>query len=178
MPTQLDIDGSIHEFPDDWQVITFDESPTYRPVSGIGLKGCDVVGVSGQTLWLIEMKDYTYAGANPPSDLAQTVVWKAVNTLGLLAFWSRWPAESEMTSLARAAIACPQVNVGLHIELKHGRKKIPSADPLAAQLQRLKAVGKPLRANDFVVTSSLHPSPKAPWSSRRDPSTRDLHVDR
>lgn len=70
----LNVDGTIFEFPKHWRVSIFDEWEQFkRPASELHLKGCDIVAFDGETLWLIEVKDYTYLDASIPKDLTQIV---------------------------------------------------------------------------------------------------------
>ncbi len=50
--------GLSFRFPEDWIVFKYDEHRFYRYVSGSGLKGVDFIGVKGESLYLIEVKNY------------------------------------------------------------------------------------------------------------------------
>lgn len=100
---QVRVDGTYLSFPAAWRVSVLDEWPQYRkPAGEIGLRGCDVVAVDGQTLGLIEMKDYTYPGTTPPRDLSTVIVQKAAGTIALLFALQRRDATSEAATSARA----------------------------------------------------------------------------
>lgn len=62
---ELLVDGTFFTFPPNWQTEIFDEWPQYKRATGeLELRGCDVLALDGQDLWIIEMKDYTYDGAS------------------------------------------------------------------------------------------------------------------
>ena len=66
---ELDVDGAIFCFPDDWEASKFDEWSYFRSVMsrivdplGRASHGCDVVALHDGDLWLIEAKDYSHPG--------------------------------------------------------------------------------------------------------------------
>lgn len=176
MPNEISIDGTFFAFPDDWRILPFDDTREFRTASGQGIKGCDVVAIDGRTLWLIEVKDYTYPEATIPPNLATMVCQKVNGTLGLLHSWSRNESSSEVLDFARASLRASELRVALHIELRP-RDPTLLAQPLATHKDRLRAAGRrPLRIDRWEVTSTLLPSPNTPWTSQRDPDTRDHHI--
>jgi hypothetical protein len=50
--------GLRFQFPKDWIVFKYDEHRFYRYVSGAGLKGVDFIGIQGDELYLMEVKNY------------------------------------------------------------------------------------------------------------------------
>ena len=64
MPVECEVDGSFFVFPDGWELEKLDEwaeqkRKTQPPLHS---KGCDLVAMKDGVLWLVEAKDYTYAG--------------------------------------------------------------------------------------------------------------------
>jgi len=66
---ELDVDGAVFCFPDDWEASKFDEWAYFRSVMsrivdplGRASHGCDVVALHDGDLWLIEAKDYSHPG--------------------------------------------------------------------------------------------------------------------
>jgi len=66
---ELDVDGAVFCFPDDWEASKFDEWSYFRSVMsrivdplGRAPHGCDVVVLHDGDLWLIEAKDYSHPG--------------------------------------------------------------------------------------------------------------------
>ncbi|WP_462417169.1 hypothetical protein [Kytococcus sp. Marseille-QA3725] len=180
MANALSVDGTILTFPAAWDLLAFDDTPEYSDARGFGIKGCDVVAIDGDDLWLIEVKDYTYPGARPPQDLPDEIVRKVIGTMGLLALWSRAPEVSDRMGFGRRAMACSSIRIALHVEFPDkGRGRALLMKPLSDQKDRLVTKArKPLRVHkhDVVVTSSLAPAPGAPWTGRRDPDTRERHL--
>ena len=178
--TEITVDGTVFTFPEDWDVSVFDEWPQYRKVAGmLGIPGCDIVARDGETLWIIEMKDYTYPAAAAPTDLAEAVARKTLGTMALLYALQRNPAQSQAQEFARRSARTTRVRMVLHIEVKDGgRKGKQVSGPLMAWKSKLEAHRKALGLDKCEVTSTLMPSPHTPWTARRDPTTRRAHSDR
>lgn len=178
-PRELLVDGTYFTFPHGWHTEIFDEWPQYGKVKNLGIKGCDVVALDGDDLWIIEMKDYTYLGANPPDILHQTVALKAVGTMALLYALARSASDSPARDFAIKCSANTRIHLALHVEVKDaGRREEQVQAVLAPLLQKLKKTQKALGLHKAHVTSTLAPSSNTPWTARRNPETRGLHVDR
>jgi hypothetical protein len=57
----VSVDGLRFEFPDDWQVTKLDDWPFYRKHFARmwdHIKAVDLGAIDGDSLWLIEAKDY------------------------------------------------------------------------------------------------------------------------
>lgn len=176
MSNTISIDGTNFAFPADWRILPFDDTQGFKTASGQGIKGCDLVAIHGRTLWLIEVKDYTYPEATIPPELAKMVCQKVNGTLGLLHSWARNKSSSEVLDFARDALGVSELRAALHIELPP-RDPTLLAQPLATHKDRLLAAGKrSLRIDKWEVTSTLLPSPNTPWKSMRDPATRHRHI--
>lgn len=179
MNTMLKIDGTFFQFPEGWETTVFDEWPQYlKPASSLGLKGCDILAINGGTLWIIEVKDYTYPDAKQPEDLATVVGQKAIGTMALLYALQRSKNDSAAVRFARACTVTTEIKLALHIEIKDGGRKERQVRPLLMSLeQKLQNIGKMLHIKAH-VTSTLAPNPAAPWEFQRDSTTRGVHVDR
>ncbi|HLQ81708.1 MAG TPA: hypothetical protein VK122_11515 [Brachybacterium sp.] len=179
-PGEMNIDGTLFTFPEDWDVTVFDRWPQYqRPAGALGLLGCDVLALDGETLWIIEMKDYTYAGARPPDELTRTVGGKAAGTMAVLFALQRAEAQSNAAQFAQGCAAATRIHLALHVDIKDGGRKSKHIEPMLATLQgKLRQVRKALGLSKCYVTSTLAPHASAPWSARRDPDTRHRHEDR
>lgn len=61
-------------FGPSWSVLRFDQSVFFKTLTGQGLRGVDFVGIHGNHLYLIEVKNYTraknQAAPSPPEALA------------------------------------------------------------------------------------------------------------
>lgn len=176
---ELLVDGTYFKFPDTWQAEIFDEWPQFRATTELGVKGCDVLALDGQDLWIIEMKDYTYSGAKQPEDLHETVGLKAVGTMALLYSLTRSVSDSGAKQFAIKCSSSVRIHLALHVEMKDGgRKGKQTKAMLMPLLGKLKKTQKSLGLHKAYVTSTLEPSPHTPWTSRRDPATRARHSDR
>lgn len=179
-PRELDIDGTYFKFPDHWDVQVFDEWPQFKKMSGaLAALGCDVVALDGDRLWLIEMKDYTYDGAEQPQELHQTVGKKAIGTMALLFALTKTRQDSAAKEFAIKCLSSTDIHLALHVEVKDGgRRDATIRSLLPPLLDKLKRSQKALGIHKAHVTSTLAPSTNTPWSARRNPATRALHVDR
>lgn len=144
MNTMLKIDGTFFQFPEGWKTTVFDEWPQYlKPASSLGLKGCDILAINGGTLWIIEVKDYTYPDAKQPEDLATVVGQKAIGTMALLYALQRSKNDSAAVRFARACAVTTEIKLALHIEIKDGGRKERQVRPLLMSLeQNYKISGK------------------------------------
>lgn len=165
------IDGRFFTFPKHWSIALFDEWPQFKGLTGkYSIKGCDVVALDGDTLWLIEMKDYGYPGADLPSDLWTTMGKKAVGTLALLSSLGRSENQSDARDFARACIDAKQIRIALHIEVKASVKSNQVKAQLRAYKNKLNKVKSDLHLSKaFIYSSHIDTTP---WSNRVDPSTR------
>ncbi|WP_306368991.1 hypothetical protein [Nocardiopsis sp. CC223A] len=176
---EVEIDGSFFVFPEGWELERSDEWPEQRRAtpSPFHSKGCGLVSVKDGTLWLIEVKDYTYPGAEVPDDLAEKVGLKFFRSLAVLHMAARW-GQGSRREFSLAALACPEARVRLAVEPPDGgRRLIGVATPLAGLKDRLRRVTKKLNVHRPVVGDS-HLMNGVPWEIRRNPETRDAHTDR
>lgn len=175
--TEIDVDGVLLAFPETWKVEIFDEWPQYRDLSGTGqIHGCDVVALDDQTLWLIEVKDYSYPGAKHPPNLEESLLRKAIGTLALIGALGRSGNQSNAQEFSRDALAASALILGFHVEPNNIRSDRAVAGLLASFQQAATRAAKKLHIPKAVVSSTMHPGPQAPWQSRRNPETRDKHL--
>lgn len=129
---ELDVDGMIFRFPDDWQAVKYDDTQFYRGIFQKvhdGIKAVDLLAIPNAEpeVFLIEVKDYTRpkTHAVKPSELADDVARKVTSTLaGIMA--GRLYAENELeASLFQAATSRQKVTVVLHCE----NPRVPIVDP-------------------------------------------------
>lgn len=174
---EIEIDGTIFSFPHHWRVEVFDEWPQYRDVSGTGqIHGCDVVALDGSRLWLIEVKDYSYPGARSPQNIDEVLLRKAVGTLALLSALGRSKNQSPAHDFSVDSLRAQEIYLTLHVEPSAQQSRRTSAGPLMAYRQKAEWAARRLHLAKGFVTSSLTPNPRTPWTSRRDPATRDAHL--
>ena len=176
---ELEVDGSFFTFPDGWRVEKVDEwaeqkKLTRKPFMS---KGCDLVAIGDGQLWLIEAKDYSYAGASVPDDLEDVVGLKVFHTLAILQAVALW-GDGSHKDFSMTATSSKTAFVCLAVELPHGgRRLLGVATPLAALRDRLTKVTRLFNVFRPVVSNSFVMGP-VPWQIRRDPSKRGNHADR
>ena len=179
MAREYEVDGSIFAFPEGWMVEKLDEWPeqTRLTPDPFNSKGCDLVALQADTLWLVEAKDYTYPGARVPADLARQVSIKVFHSLAVLHAAARW-GDGQNKTFSAKALTVREARVCLAVELPDGGRKLQEvATPLAALLTELKKAIKPLGVHRPLVSNS-HLLNGVPWVVRRDPGTRSRHLDR
>lgn len=179
MPVETEVDGSFFVFPGGWELEKLDEWPEQKKATRppFHSKGCDLVAMKDGELWLIEAKDYTYPGAEVPDDLADKVGLKIFHSLAVLHAVARW-GEGNRQEFSTRALACQDARVCLAVELPDGGRRLMGvATPLAGLKDKLKRVTRKLNVHRPVVSNS-HRLNGVPWKIRRDPRTRDAHLDR
>jgi hypothetical protein len=113
------VDGLTFQFPDDWQVTKLDDWPFYRlhfAKMWNHIKSVDLGAIDGDTLWLIEAKDYR---ANPQpntKDLIARVGKKVVDSLSCLMAAQHNANDPQHQHFARQACGCQQIHVVFHLE--------------------------------------------------------------
>lgn len=177
---EIRVDGTYFTFPDGWQVDTFDEWPQFHRAAGaLGIKGCDLIALNDDELWIIEVKDYTYTDTDQPPDLAKTVGLKAAGTMALLYALARTTADSTAKEFAIKCASSTRIHLALHVDVKDGGRRRREIKPvLSPILTKLRHYQKSLGLHKAHVTSTLAPSGSTPWTARRDPATRAAHADR
>lgn len=110
-----------------------------------GLKGVDILCVSGTTLWLIEVKDYRVNRRTKPSQLDEELAGKVVSTLAALSAAAVNANVEQERDFSRRSRMVDTIKVVLHLEQpQKGSKLFPQIiDPsiLVMKLKRrLKAI--------------------------------------
>lgn len=115
-----------------------------------GVKAVDMICVSNNTSWLIEIKDYRQHKRTKPQDLGDEVAIKMGNTLTGLVAAKMNANDSSEQGFAKKVIQSKAIKVVLHLEQpeKHSKLFPRAVDPVAVK-QSLK---RQLRAID------AHPS--------------------
>jgi hypothetical protein len=83
----VSVDGLPFQFPDAWQVTKLDAWPFYRDHFSRmwnGIKAADLGAIDGDTLWLIEAKDYRVHPQPRSTDLLARVAKKVADSLSCL----------------------------------------------------------------------------------------------
>lgn len=179
MAIECEVDGSYFVFPEGWELEKLDDWPEQNTLNSAPFhsKGCDLVALHQDELWLVEAKDYTYSGARPPSDLAQQVGLKMFHSLAILHSVAKWGTGPKRQFSAKA-LAASNTKLCLAVELPDGGRKLQTiARPLADLRAALKGVTRKLNEFHPVVSNSMT-GVLVPWQVRRDPDKRLNHRDR
>ena len=175
--TELDVDGRAFSFPADVEATKYDDWDFYRRrFQGLGTSAVDIVAVSRDgTLYLVEVKDYTYReGGRRPLDLIRDVVVKYRDTLAGLAA-ARFHAEGDEQRIAQAALRAVRLRIVLHVELPETSDRLsPSKDKQRADLQDALRI-RTRAALDRRATVQDHDTSNGVWTSRRAAEQRADH---
>jgi hypothetical protein len=150
------VDGLNFDFPDNWVVGKYDDWSFYRHRFmriPHGLKALDLLAVSpDHTAWLIEAKDYRFHRRTKPSNLADEVREKVLDTLAaVLPAKTNGDVASE-TVVSNHVAEARKLRVVLHLEQPANHSKLfPRAiDPADVQM-KLRQQLKPVDAHPKVV---------------------------
>ena len=139
-------------------------------------KGCDIVAIYGDELWLIETKEYdresmkeTRTKSREPATI---IVRKSFDTLAGLQVGSRYCSDSEIADKCRRAMNCKKVIVCATIEpstrISSNYYDRQFLNQTREQLKR-NTVGL---ADKVYVTQNRDQQAWKKWSSHKDSSTR------
>jgi hypothetical protein len=143
MPT-LNIDGLVFTFPQAWQADKYDEWIFYREhfsKQSSGIKAVDALALSNSNVaYLIEVKDYRHPDTVKPSQLAEAIAGKVLDTLAAMLpakLNANDPAEQK---LAAGILTCASLEVVAHIEQPDHRQVVDLADIKQKLRKLLRAV--------------------------------------
>jgi hypothetical protein len=162
------VDRLGFDFPDGWTVGKYDDWSFYRHrFSKIptALKALDLLAVSPSgTAWLIEVKDYRVYQRSKPTNLADEVRQKVLDTLAAI-LPAKINGNVEGETLVATQVAQAHVlRVVLHLEqpAKHSKLFPRAIDPADVQMQ-LRRQLKPVDPHPRVVdTANLQ---GVPWTA-------------
>lgn len=142
-------------FPARAQVYKYDEMSFYRNQfikMADGIKAMDFVYLDGNTLWLIEVKDYRVHRRTKSIELVDEIAAKLRNTLAGL--WATKCNANDDTEkqFAALAVAAQNLRVVLHLEQpRAGSKLTPGKSRNASVAQKMKQKLKSVDAHPNVV---------------------------
>jgi hypothetical protein len=148
-------------FPDGWTASKYDEWTFYRKqfqrTADRGAKAADFVAITpeGDTLWLIEAKDYTFEPRGDSKEsLGIEVARKARDTLaGLFAAAVNGGGDEQV--VAGRALGARRIRVVLHLEQPTTKTRIyPTILDRADVLQKLKQVLKAIDPHPMVMDTT------------------------
>jgi hypothetical protein len=141
------LESCIAEKYDDW---LFYRNQFQNTCSGS--KAVDMVCLSNNTSWLIEIKDYRHHQRTKPQDIGDEVANKVRDTLAGLVAAKMNAKEANEQQFAKKVLQCESIKVVLHLEQPQKKSKLfPQAiDPVAVK-QTLKRQLKAIDAHPRVV---------------------------
>ena len=164
------VEGNLtFTFPDDCEADKYDEWSFYRnqfqTVAG-GSKAVDILCVSDDAAWLLEIKDYRQHPRTKLVDIDDELASKARDTLAGLAAASANANNHDERTLARRALQRCRWRVALHLEQPSARSRLrPQAFDVANVLSRIRKSRK-LKAVDshpVIVNRKIIPR-DVPWT--------------
>lgn len=173
-------DKSIYEFGSGWDVSIFDDWSQFKDLNAFPFhsKGCDLIAMSGRTLWIVEAKDYCYKTARPkpePKELAEEFALKIVGTLHTIMAVAKW-GTGDNVQFAQRALECSDIKVCLAIELPtHKRGNDAAASYLVAVKDAVKGYTRKLGIKRPVISSSIS-AQGVPWTRTQDPAFRHIRL--
>lgn len=150
-------------FPDEWKILRAEKSAyftrRFQSFCG-GCKEVDFLGWDGstETLWLIEVKDYTTDRRTKSLDLCEEIALKARDALSMLvgAAANANPDRAETRNFSQTALPPGAIRVVLHLEEPSKPSKLfPAVKPAADRTQMLRTKVRCLDPHARVVSTSL-----------------------
>jgi len=148
---RIDADGFYFDFPERWIASKYDDWAFYREHwsrIGNGIKSVDIVAVSpDRTGWLIEVKDYGEHPRTKPSDLAEEVIAKVLDTLAAMLPAAVNATVAAEKTLASSLCRAERLRIVLYLEppaagLRPHRSAVDPADVLQKLRQRIKPIDR------------------------------------
>ena len=171
MRLTADVDGMRLTMPEGWLVWKYDESDfhqnRFQSFAG-GVKAVDAVALEpGQTLWLIELKDYRQNKRRKPSSIFAEIASKVLDTLAGLAVARASATMPQERTFAQQALSCGQIRVVLQLtQSGHPHRLFPQVvDPVDARIKLRKAV-KQVDTQPICAAGSLgQQNNMLPWNT-------------
>ena len=169
--TEITAGAFTFRFPPAADATRYDEWSFHRyqfqAVAG-GCKAVDVLCLTGDTAWLLEIKDYRRHPRTKPIEIADEVATKVRDTLaGLAAAATQANDDDERRRARRALASRRRWRVVLHLEQPVNLSRLrPTPVDAASILTKLRS--RNLKAVDPhpEIVSRDAPSPRVPWTVR------------
>lgn len=151
----MNIDGLTFSFPAGWDATKYDEWSFYRNQFSRqknNIKAVDVLAISlSQDAYLVEVKDYRRPDTVPPSELAETIANKVLDTLAAMLPAKLHANDPNERRIAGAILACASLHVVAHIEQPARHQQV--IDPADIK-QKLKKLLKAVDAHPRITSIS------------------------
>ena len=165
--TEIEEGDLTFSFPDHCEAGKYEEWSYYRnqfqSVAG-GSKAVDIVCVSGDTAWLIEIKDYRQHPRTKLIDIDDELASKVRDTLaGLAAAGSNANIHDEQTFATRA-LQTRRWRVALHLEQPNARSRLrPQPFSVANVLSKVRKKVRAVDAHPVILNREAN-RPNVPWT--------------
>lgn len=149
-------EGNLNfSFPEHCEASKYDDWAFYRnqfrSVAG-GSKAVDILCVSDDAAWLVEIKDYSQYPRTKSSDLGDEIAAKVRDTLSGLAAASANANDNNERALAHRMLAKRRWRVALHLEQPRVRSRLrPTPFNIADVEFKLRSQLKPIDAHPLVL---------------------------
>lgn len=159
-----------HTFDKDWTASKYDEWPFYRnhfESSCTGNKAVDFVAMdpAGDSVWLIELKDYRVHKRTNTTPLPDEIAIKVRDTLAGLFAAAKYDPHHAHAADARRSLQAKRIRVVLHLEQpQHHSKLFGSSFDRAGVQQKLKQLVRPIDPHPVVI--DIGTQHLVPWSIR------------
>lgn len=156
-------------FPDHCEASKYDDWAFYRnqfkSVAG-GSKAVDVLCLTEDAAWLVEVKDYRQHPRMKLTGLANEIAIKVRDTLSGLAAASANANDNEERALARRVLAKRRWRVALHLEQPPVRSSRTRPRPfnVADVVLKLRSQLKPIDAHPVVLDRQTARAADIPWT--------------
>ena len=165
--TEIEEGDLTFSFPEHCEAGKYDEWSFYRnqfkSIAG-GSKAVDIVCVSADTAWLIEIKDYRQHPRQKLIDIDDEVAGKVRDTLAGLAAASANANSRDERALARRALQTRRWRVALHLEQPNARSRLqPQPFNVANVLSKLRTKVKAVDAHPVILNREAN-RPNVPWT--------------
>ena len=152
---QIREDRLTFSFPASSQVAKYDDWAFYRKQFNAafgGTKAVDIVYITNETTWLIEVKDYRANRRTKVMDLGLEVSTKVRDTIVGLMAAKCYANNTTEKKIAKSAISKNKIRVVLHLEQPARHSKLfPKAINVADVQMKLKQLLKPIDAHPIIV---------------------------
>ena len=165
--TEIDEGDLKFSFPDYCEAAKYDEWSFYRnqfQSVASGSKAVDILCLSNDATWLIEIKDYRRHPRQKLSDIDDEVASKVRDTLAGLAAASASANCRDERALARRALRKHRWRVALHLEHPNERSRLWQRESRVANvLSKIRTKVKAIDAHPVVLDRDTR-RPNVPWT--------------
>lgn len=166
----LNVDGLIFHFPENWNAVKFDEWAFYRQQFSRmrnGIKGVDILALPprNDVLWMIEVKDFRINPRRKSQPLHEELWEKVFATLAALAAAPANANEPEEKEFAKKAILAERIRVIFHgAQPQRISRLFPASYDQANLQQKMRSIFKAIDPHARAVDHNSLPN-FIPWTA-------------